>query len=375
MPSLLFVCLAAIQFALVCCTTGTAKHSNGGKPFHFLGKNYSPTHWNEIKSFIHCMTNRGEWTKTSRLSGLLYKSPCNWARYVEGKCEITNLVENMVGLDYTWAHPNSMCTFPGRPDITIESFDRDNMCKMLTDRNMLVLGDSISEEFFYSLASAVIQANETCPKTKEFKSAYFGVGGLSPYQQITTSKFGCSNSVLSYLRHDYFLMSQEGDKYAHSTDPTNYGMGWPVIMHQLNTALLVVNRGTHFVDDDIAIPELNATLNAIREKHGNKISIIFRSTAPGHTDFNEKRYSPPLKNASEAVLKSFSWAKYENQNRLARALIHKYHENVLYLDVYPSMVLRADGHATEDGLHYCLPGPIDQWVVFLYNVLNLLEKV
>ncbi|CAM9681598.1 unnamed protein product [Ectocarpus sp. 4 AP-2014] len=44
------------------------------------------------------------------------------------------------------------------------------------------------------------------------------------------------------------------------------------------------------------------------------------------------------------------------------------------LDAYSPTILRADFHASEeDGLHYCLPGPIDHWVVLLYNIL--LEKV
>lgn len=375
MPRLRFVYYTALLLLLVCGGVALTKYNDGRRQFRFLGKEYSRTRWNEIKSFIHCMTNHGGWTKSSRLSGLLYKQPCMWNRYAEGKCAISSLVENMVGLDYTWTHPNNICAFPGRPDITIEPFDRDNMCRLLYDRNMLVLGDSIAEEFFFSFVSAIFQANDTCHENPAFRSSYFGVEGPSPYRQIDTSKFGCSNAVLTGVRHDYFLMSQEGDQYAHSTDPVQHGMGWPAIMQQSNTSLLVVNRGAHYVEDDIVIAELNATLNAMRERYGDSVSIIFRSTSPGHTDYDSKRYSPPLQHASEANLTSYTFAKYENQNRLVRALIHKHHEHVLYLDVYPSTILRADGHTTEDGLHYCIPGPIDQWTVFLYNVLNVLEKV
>lgn len=43
------------------------------------------------------------------------------------------------------------------------------------------------------------------------------------------------------------------------------------------------------------------------------------------------------------------------------------------LDAYGPTILRADSHAGEDGLHYCVPGPIDHWVTLLYNIL--LEKV
>jgi len=370
-------CLASLVLALLCCDVVLSRNNDGGTPIRFLGKDHSRNQWNAIESFIHCMTNRGEWTRTGRLSALLYNQPCTWERYALRKCAIPALIENMVGLDYSWTHPNNICAFPGRPDITIDSFNRDNMCRLLNDRNMFVLGDSMSEEFFLSFVSAIFQANDTCHETPSFRNSYLGVEGPSTYRQVDTSKFGCSKSVLIGLRHDYFQMSKEGDHYAHNSDPTptRIGMGWLTVMEQLNTSLLVVNRGAHFVDDDIAIPELNATLNALRDKYGDKLSIIFRSTAPGHADFDAKRYSPPLKHTSEANLSSYSWSKFENQNRLVRALIHKYHENVLFLDVYPSTVLRADGHTTEDGLHYCIPGPIDQWTVFLYNVLNVLDKI
>lgn len=209
----------------------------------------------------------------------------------------------------------------------------------------------------------------------EMNNGYHGVGGLVPHQQFNTKKFGCSDSMLTYLRHDYFMMSKEGDTYPHSTDPTYYGAGWPLIMHQLDTSLLIVNRGAHYVEDSVVIPEINNTLNALRREYGDKLSIIYRTTVPGHANWVAQYYAPPLKSASEADTQGYAWAQYENQNKLVRALLHEFHPEVLVMDVYPSTVLRSDGHATEDGLHYCIPGPIDQWVVFLYNILNVLDKV
>ena len=40
------------------------------------------------------------------------------------------------------------------------------------------------------------------------------------------------------------------------------------------------------------------------------------------------------------------------------------------LDAYTPTVLRADMHGRKgDGLHYCIPGPLDHWVSLLYNML------
>lgn len=137
-----------------------------------------------------------------------------------------------------------------------------------------------------------------------------------------------------------------------------------------------MNRGAHYVPDNILLLELNHTLLYMKKKYGDKISIIFRSTAPGHTNFQEARYLIPLKNKLEAKIYSKNlWHEFEHQNKLVKELLDQYYPNVLFLDVYPSSVLRHDGHTTEDGLHYCIPGPIDNWTVLLYNLLDILEQV
>lgn len=47
------------------------------------------------------------------------------------------------------------------------------------------------------------------------------------------------------------------------------------------------------------------------------------------------------------------------------------------LDAYSPVMMRADSHmgpridgkGKDDCLHYCIPGPIDHWVVLLQNIL------
>ena len=52
-------------------------------------------------------------------------------------------------------------------------------------------------------------------------------------------------------------------------------------------------------------------------------------------------------------------------------LLRTHFPQVLHIDVYAMTLLRADMHA--DQLHYCLPGPINEWVIFLYNSLKLVH--
>ena len=125
--------------------------------------------------------------------------------------------------------------------------------------------------------------------------------------------------------------------------------------------------------NDLVLTELEHTLSYLRQHHGG-VSLIYRSSAPGHKNFDEVRYSAPLSSEAEAQLDLFSWDKLKLQNNLIRQLLRNSFTEVLYLDVYPSSVLRHDGHTTEDGLHYCIPGPIDNWVVLFYNLLSLLQN-
>ena len=50
----------------------------------------------------------------------------------------------------------------------------------------------------------------------------------------------------------------------------------------------------------------------------------------------------------------------------------------MYIDLDASLSLRPDGHllhldGSYDCYHYCIPGPLDQFMHLLYNVLLLLD--
>lgn len=53
---------------------------------------------------------------------------------------------------------------------------------------------------------------------------------------------------------------------------------------------------------------------------------------------------------------SFNWTEFQHQNELLLELISTHYPNVIWMDIYPMTVLRADSH--RDPLHYCIPGPI-----------------
>jgi hypothetical protein len=354
--------------------TGTATaHSN----ISFLSQVYRHDKWMRIKASIHCISNYGFWSFVGDRGGLLYQSPCYDGRYALGKCHIDYLYKNMSGLDYVWSTHGTDKLCGMKRNLSVVPFNRDYMCSLLDGRRILLLGDSITDEFFYSLASTLIQSH-SCRSSKEFNNGFhtvFEFGGNISYQLLETAAFGCGRAYIYVVRHDHFLISEFGDEYTATVhaQETLYGAGWHYLLKQLNIDLIIANRGVHYVPNDIVLSELEHTLSYLRQHHGG-VSVIYRSSAPGHKNFDEVRYSAPLSSEAEAQLDMFSWDKLKLQNSLIRQLLRNSFNEVLYLDVYPSSVLRHDGHTTEDGLHYCIPGPIDNWVVLFYNLLSLLQN-
>lgn len=140
-----------------------------------------------------------------------------------------------------------------------------------------------------------------------------------------------------------------------------------------NISVLVMNRGSHFVPTALLISSLRETLTYVTTAHPD-VSVIFRNTPPGHLnisiDFEAQKPLQSRQNSSELP---FHWGEFHDQNVQVKHLIRSEFPQVLYLDVAHATALRSDRHL--DGLHYCVPGPIDQWTLMLHNVIKLVFSV
>lgn len=362
---------------VLCCLLSVGTASSASDSISFLGKSYTRDTWHKIRALIHCMTSVGSWVNEGHHVNLLYKNACNRQRYVQGKCAVDNLVSKSVGFDYAW-RPDANCTaMANHAALNVGHYDREKFCQLLSNHTVFLMGDSLTEEYYMSVVSSLLKTDNECMGSTAYMKSHTAVPGPTHFEVLDTGKFSCGHSKVVNIRHDYFVVSEPGQHYPH-TWPLGeqlWGAGWQHVLSPLKTDLLVVNRGAHFVEDHIVLDDLNKTLTYLTKTYGDSLSIIFRSTPPGHSDFEEKRYAAPLKNKAEARMELYNWNKFEHQNHAVREFLHEHFERVIYMDVYPSTVLRADGHATEEGLHYCLPGPIDQWTVFLYNILHILDAM
>lgn len=138
---------------------------------------------------------------------------------------------------------------------------------------------------------------------------------------------------------------------------------------------MILNTGAHVKEDNILLDNVNNTLKRIYEINKN-MNIIWRNTHFAHPDcFNHFQDDPLLEYPDLHKLGTYNsnyyWDKFASQNNLIEQLLNNYYPKVLYVNIHNSSALRIDSHVLEgdDCLHYCLSGPMDNWLLLLYNAM------
>jgi hypothetical protein len=156
-----------------------------------------------------------------------------------------------------------------------------------------------------------------------------------------------------------------------------------------NISLLFLNTGAHHQPDDSLIRNINSSLHHLYE-HYPSISIIYRNTYHGHDHCEDTMNALPLDHTlykhflhkhsylNEGLSEAhpeYGWQNFNHQNTLVQSFLEEFYPQVFYMDIASSTNLRADSHVSaHDCYHYCIPGPVDEWVIYHYNALILLTK-
>jgi hypothetical protein len=113
----------------------------------------------------------------------------------------------------------------------------------------------------------------------------------------------------------------------------------------------------------------------------DKVLAFFRPSVPGHVRCSPSGRQPPYENYDEysnytnSQERPFNWHLMESFNAHSKSVFAQRHGRpdhlpIDWLNVFPSTILRRDGHVRhKDCLHYSLPGPPDWWVHFLFTML------
>jgi len=151
---------------------------------------------------------------------------------------------------------------------------------------------------------------------------------------------------------------------------------WVSHVESENVSLLFLNTGAHFVEDEKFLENVNTTLTSLHKFAPLNLGVVYRNTPPGHYNCQLSRNHPPALNSINwssnfsSLPANYHWQDFERQNSLGRDLIREHFPQVLFLDVSTSTKQRPDSHVSgTDCLHYCIPGPINEWALMHYTML------
>ena len=301
----------------------------------------------------------GSWVKVRGENEIAYeKAPIIFDEFygwTTGRCE------------GSWKHPGFQ--YKWQPHSTrYYMYSRKDICTIIRGRHILIVGDSLSAQSFFSFLATMSSFSP------------FGSSGplLGNAPGITTiyCPTGSPNFNITFMRNDLISINT-----VYMSAPKLKLRPWLEVANSLpSNSIFLFNRGLHYREDKEFLYGLNETFHFLSElrKTRNHI-VIYRSTSPVHPDWETMFNNPPLKvMPTDAPIytveqsETWGWDKIANQTELARGMIAQYYPWIIYMDVMYSTSLRHDGHV--DGVHYCLPGPVDHWIAKIVATIYIIDK-
>ena len=338
----------------------------------FLGKLFSLDTWNHTQHLLNAIFTNGAWVDAYNTPGYqpLYTAPCvfehpNILRYVAADCLSSNANK---GNWYSWIPDNGK---------VLENWDSSTMCQFMQGRTILLAGDSLQSQFYFSFVATALSSTEKLnlstvtivQNIEKCRNLCEWTPHGSCERPITID---CGNQLPPY----YILYSRTNflDTYINTKDSTR----WLELIDIYNVSLLFINTGAHYQSDESLLQNINNSMQLLFHRPHQSVSVIYRNTFHGHDHCDRFISSSPLSRGAHYHLMdeqlrnhpNYGWQHFDRQNHIVQEFLRVYFPQVVYLDIATSTNLRIDSHVSkEDCYHYCLPGPVDTWVLFHYNVL------
>jgi len=322
----------------------------------------------------------------------------NGERYIDG-CGDARAREGVLRL--RWRFNGSAA--PRLPPFP--AWSRAATCAALAGGTVAVMGDSMSGEFYDALVSSLWDEGRPRGEREPWAAACGGGGGAVP---VNLTFFNTNFGVPIYSRGTTILEENAAAVARARADPGGelFPQGAEVAHARAVAAhaaaarpgaplIFVLNRGAwmNFLgprdagvsDAAVAAAHLRQVLGfvaALREA-APAARVFWRTTTVGHPycqrTLNAPPRAAPLGAADYAAAAAdAAESHYEERYRwdamfaLDAATLAALPAHVAPMDVAPATALRHDSHPhfkykhreRQDCLHYCLPGPIDHWVVF-----------
>lgn len=300
--------------------------------------------WERVKRDLQCWTSaEGEWqydNNSKRLITQIFSNDAHLNTKIYTAC---GEYSQRTNIDYVWRPPRS-CT-------PIPEWSPANTCRVMQGRAMVFIGDSLSmhmgETFINAMGERTTYSDYEQPHAQPYTDLCVNHG----HSAFTTYIVKAPRLLVDVPLFKSFI---------HELDKTA-------------GVVLVANWGAFYLPDE----ELRDGIREFATWVDNslkKTTFIFRSTNMAHAGCDA--YSAPISNwaldaADEPDHPEWKWSLFPAQSR--RVVLPELKKGQLFLDILPLSQKRPDGHPGHvDCLHYCLPGPMDTWVIIL---MGLLEKL
>ena len=161
----------------------------------------------------------------------------------------------------------------------------------------------------------------------------------------------------------------------------------PQVIREDMPQILILNKGSHPVDNDVYEAGWNQTISILEDYERNLTRsgipnlFLFRTTVPGHPQC--ETYAAPVNDIAqiEAVIANkssyqtdmmkFKWWQFKDQNKIMEGLLEASTlQNYHVMDAYDLNIRRPDRHRPPDCLHNCFPGKTEVYHQLMLHFLK-----
>jgi hypothetical protein len=251
-------------------------------------------------------------------------------------------------------------------------------------RNIMIVGDSINNQFFLSFVSYMWPYNMPFNKNKDIiplSGAFLGASAEKDSNNAIGVTVPCDGvpgvpDFSIYFVRNYNLTTNTKVLLEYNqTKETrlNQPRAWTGQLKCRNISFVLMNRGAHWKPDDDVMRDVDNAFTYMKRHHPN-VKVFYRSTPYGHINCDYYKGMGPGSWHTAGHNIPYHWGEFSRQNEKVFNLIKAKHPQVGYLDFANSTSIRSDSHiGNGDCLHYCLPGPIDNWTKMLIASIKVTD--
>jgi hypothetical protein len=222
-----------------------------------------------------CIHREGHWTSTNHTTQYKYpdaiKKPTITQRW--GECRIPPP-------PWVWK-VNASCT---NKSIPVKAYSPETMCEIINGRNILIVGDSINNEFFHTFlglawpSSVPFSTNHAAFLHEATLGNHSKAISNALIVNITCSKMS-QNYAISFIRNYYLTTNQDIPIEFSLADSVDWlePKAWVKTIVQRKIDIIFMNRGAHYKTDDVLMPQLKDTFTYLR-KYSPKVQTYFGNT-------------------------------------------------------------------------------------------------